>query len=159
MSENGFLLCWYGSSRGVQLTTRSRWPPINLSAAADIQPTVRQRDWISLRRSVNWWGEKAKNTNIASTRGSSAPWEKRYCVTCEKKKKVSIPFTLHMFIVAQLCSQQQGLSVLRQKPLIIVGQRQIGGVRKAKPIFQLSLIHIFTVQQKFISCGWDANYN
>lgn len=60
---------------------------------------------------------------------------------------------LHVFIVARLCSQQQGLSVPRQKPLIIVGQKQIGGARKAKLIFQLSLIHIFTVQQKFISCG------
>lgn len=60
---------------------------------------------------------------------------------------------LHVFIVARLCSQQQGLSVLRQKPLVIVGQKQIGGARKAKLIFQLSLIHIFTVQQKFISCG------
>ena len=108
-----------------------------------------------------WIGEEKRQRTLILHRPGVLQRRERSATVLhvKKKKKVSIPFTLHMFVVARLCSQQQGLSVLRQKPLIIVGQRQIGGVRKAKPIFQLSLIHIFTVQQKFISCGWDANYN
>lgn len=117
MSENGFLLCWYGSSWGIQLTTHSRWPPINLSTTLTFnqqcgggtpQMDIGELEWESGRR-------KAENCNIVSTQGSSALQVKCYCVT----KKKSFFFSGWYAEYVHCCSvvfTAAGVSMFRHKP-------------------------------------------
>lgn len=138
MSENRFLLCWYDSSRGTQLTTRSRWPPINLSTTLTFNqhsgkrtPRMGIEEWESVKR-------KPVNANIVSAQGSALQ-VKWYHATC--KRRIYFFFFFFALVVCCICSvllssvHNCRIVIVQMETLLIILARNKQGLTK-RPVLQ-----------------------
>lgn len=143
MSENRFLLCWYDSSRGTQLTTRSGWPPINLSTKLTFNQQSGKR---TLQMGIEEWElvkRKPVNANIVSAQGSALQ-VKWYHAICKRKIYFFSLFSLFFFfalVICCICSvllssvHNCRIVIVQTETLLIILARNKQGLTK-RPVLQ-----------------------
>lgn len=142
MSENRFLLCWYDSSRGTQLTTHSGWPPINLSTKLTFNQQSGKR---TLQMGIEEWElvkRKPVNANIVSAQGSALQ-VKWYHAICKRKIYFFSLFSLFFFALVICCICSVLLSsvhncrivIVQTETLLIILARNKQGLTK-RPVLQ-----------------------